>query len=337
VEWWVDEWESTPELQNSNTPATNPPIHQSTNPPIHQSTNPPIHQSNQPPAMLTEPAFIRRLESLYLLARKVLGGSLQADRRSTKKGTGITFADYAPYTLGDDYRSIDWLVYARFEALVIKLFELEEDATIYLLLDCSPSMATKQSYAKELAAALGYIALNTLDRLAVYGLADKLRPVFDPTRGRNQVLPLLRSLEEVPAFGENTDFSACAREFQARHRRKGLVCVISDFLFPSGFEEGLSRLQWHKHEVFCLQTLDVQDLQCSWKGDVTLECVETGASQRVTVSPREAKLYEEAVADWNARLQSACAQRGIGFASTTPDVPFDAVIQDLLRRGGLVG
>jgi uncharacterized protein (DUF58 family) len=287
--------------------------------------------------MLTDPAFIRRLETLYLLARKILGGSLQADRRSSKKGAGITFADYAQYSLGDDYRSIDWRVYARFESLLIKLFELEEDATIYLLLDCSPSMTGKHTYAKELAAALGYIALNTLDRLAVYGLADHLKPLFDPMRGRNHVLPFLRSLEAAPTFGVDTDFTTCAREFEARRRRRGLVCVISDFLFPDGFEEGLGRLQWNRHEVFCLQTLDEQDLRCAWKGDVTLECVETGASQRVTVSPREAALYEKAMAEWNEGLRQSCAKRGMGLTSTTPAVAFDEVIQNLLRRGGLVG
>jgi uncharacterized protein (DUF58 family) len=285
---------------------------------------------------LTDPAFIRRLESLYLLARKILGGSLQSDRRSTKKGSGITFADYAQYSLGDDYRSIDWRVYAKFESLLIKLFELEEDATIYLLVDCSPSMASKHAYAKQLAAALGYIALNTLDRLAVYGLADRLQPLFEPSRGRNQVIPLLRSLEAAQTFGGNTDLNACAREFEARHRRKGLVCVISDFLLPGGYEEGLSRLQWHKHEVFCLQTLDDNDLRCEWKGDVTLECVETGRSERVTISPREAKLYEDAIAEWNLSLKQTCAKRGLGFLSTNTDVSFESVITDLLRRGGLV-
>lgn len=286
--------------------------------------------------MLTDPAFIRRLDSLYLLARKILGGSLQADRRSTKKGAGITFADYAQYSLGDDYRSIDWRVYAKFESLLIKLFELEEDATIYLLLDLSPSMAGKQTYARQLTAALGYIALNTLDRLAVYGLADRLQPLFEPGRGRNQVLPFLKSLELAPTFGTNTDLSACAREFEARHRRKGLVCVISDFLLPGGFEEGLSRLQWHKHDVFCLQTVDDNDLRCDWKGDVTLECVETGQAQKVTITPREAKMYEQAVAEWNDKLKSVCAKRGIGHIQTTPEKPFEEVITDLLRRGGLV-
>ena len=285
---------------------------------------------------LPDPAFIRRLESLYLLARKILSGSLQSDRRSSKKGAGITFADYAQYSLGDDYRSIDWRVYAKFESLLIKLFELEEDATIYLLIDLSPSMAAKLPYAKELAAALGYIALNTLDRLCVYGLADHLRPLFEPSRGRNQVLPFLRTLDAATAFGADTDLSTCAREFEARHRRKGLVCVISDFLLPGGFEEGLSRMQWHKHEIFCLQTLDQSDLRCDWKGDVTLECVETGRSEKVTVSPREAKLYEQAVSDWNSQLKQTCAKRGLGFLTTTTDIAFESVITDLLRRGGLV-
>lgn len=285
---------------------------------------------------LTDPSFIRRLDTLYLLARKILGGSLQSDRRSTKKGAGITFADYAQYTLGDDYRSIDWRIYAKFESLLIKLFELEEDATIYLLLDCSPSMKGKMGYAQQLAAALGYIALNTLDRLCVYGLADHLKPLFEPCRGRNQVIPFLRSLEAAPCFGVDTDLSVCAREFEARHRRKGLVCVISDFLLPKGFDEGLSRLQWHKHEVFCLQTVDQNDLTCDLKGDVTLECVETGQTQKVTVSPQEAKLYEAAVAEWNAQLRQTCAKRGFGYMQATPEVSFETVITDLLRRGGLV-
>ena len=288
--------------------------------------------------MLTDPTFIRRLESLYLLARKVLGGSLQADRKSHKKGSGITFADYAEYSFGDDFRSIDWRIYARFESLIIKLFEIDEDATIYILLDTSHSMQSEAKYnqARQLAAALGYIALNCLDQLAVYGLADKLNPLLERSRGRGKVLPFLRSLENAQTFGADTDFTACAREFQARHRRRGVVVAISDFLFPSGFEEGLKYLSFHGHDIFCLQVQDEKDQRCDWKGDVELNCIETGSRQRVTITPREAKLYEQAVKDWNEDLRKTCARRGIGLASTTPDIPFETIIQAILRRGGLV-
>lgn len=286
--------------------------------------------------MLTDPSFIRKLDGLYLLARKVLGGSMQADRKSTKKGSGITFADYAEYHPGDDFRSIDWRVYGRFEQLVVKLFEIDEDATVYILLDESPSMKSKFLTARQLAAGIGYIALHMLDQLCVYGLADRLQPILERTRGRGKVLPFLRGLEDATTFGSDTNFTACAREFQARHRRKGIIVVISDFLFPSGFDDGLKFLQWNRHEVFCLQVQDENDTKCDWKGDVELNCVETGQRQRLTITPREAKLYEQAVADWNESLRKCCAKRGIGLASTTPRVPFEAVITDILRRGGLV-
>ena len=286
--------------------------------------------------MLTDPAFIRRLESLYLLARKVLGGSLQADRKSTQKGTGITFADYAEYYYGADYRSIDWRVFARFESLVIKLFELEEDATVYLLVDSSRSMETKFLFARKLAAALGYITLKSLDRLAVYGLADTLNPLLEPCRGSAKVLGFLRGLESATTSGRDTCFTACSRIFQARHRRRGLVILLSDFLFPDGFEEGLRFLQFHRHDVYCLQIQDEADTRCDWKGDVDLECVETLRRKRVTVSPREAQQYERTVAEWNESLRKFCARSGIGLAYTTTEPPFEMVLQDILRRGGLV-
>jgi len=285
---------------------------------------------------LTDPEFIKRLDSLYLLARKVLGGTLQADRKSTKKGAGVTFADYSEYYYGADYRAIDWRIFARFESLVVKLFELEEDATIYLLVDASRSMESKFLYARQLAAALGYIGLNSLDRVAVYTLGETLTPLLDACRGRGNVLPLLRGLEHAQTHPGDTRFNACCRVFQARHTRRGMVLVLSDFLFPEGFDDGLKFLGFHGHDVYALQVQDKQDTECDLKGDVDLECVETLARQRVTVSPREAKMYEQAVANWNESLRLCCARQRIGLASTTPEAPFERVIQDILRRGGLV-
>ena len=284
---------------------------------------------------LTGAAFIRRLETLFLLVRRVLGGSMQADRKSTRKGTGITFADYAEYRHGDDYRAIDWRVYARFGELVVKLFELEEDATVYILLDLSHSMETKSGISRRLAAALGYIGLNCQDRVAAFGMADELRPLLDPSRGRAHVLPFLRSLENAAGFGRDTDFSTCIRTLQARRGKKGLVIVISDFFFPNGFEEGLKRLAGLGHDVHALQVLSAEDLTCQLKGDVELECVESGSLKRVTITARESDAYARAVNDWNERLRSECARRGIGFTRTMADEAFDEVIRTILQKGGL--
>lgn len=289
-----------------------------------------------PSLNLTDPAFIRRLESLSLLARRVLGGKLQADRRTQRKGAGVSFADYAEYNLGDDHRAIDWRIYGRLEQLVIKLFEVEEDMTLVLLVDVSRSMRTKLEHAASLAAALGYIALQGLDRVAVYTISDALRVQLEPSHGRGRVMTMLRALERLECTGDDSDFEACCRTLQARHRGRAMVVPISDFLFPGGFETGLSLLRYANHEVFAIQVQDDGDRRCDLRGDIDLVCVETGSHRRVTVTPREKQLYEAAVAQWNEQLRTVCARRAIGLTAISTDVPFDQIISRILRRGGLV-
>ncbi|MHC4887714.1 MAG: DUF58 domain-containing protein, partial [Planctomycetota bacterium] len=116
----------------------------------------------------------------------------------------------------------------------------------------------------------------------------------------------------------------------------GICVVLSDFFTPHGYEEGLKFLRWARHDVYCLQVLTPEELTCDWKGDVEMECVETGQRRQITVSPREVELYEQAMQQWNERLEHECARREIGFARASTEVPFEFIIQTILRRGGLV-
>ncbi|MDP9374613.1 MAG: DUF58 domain-containing protein, partial [Chloroflexota bacterium] len=114
---------------------------------------------------LFDEAFLRKLERLDIVARKLRAGAMRGERRSTKRGQSVEFADFRLYSHGDDLRRVDWNVYARIERAFIKLFHEEEDRTVHLLLDVSPSMdwgegpSHKLTYARRAAAALGYIAL----------------------------------------------------------------------------------------------------------------------------------------------------------------------------------
>ncbi len=285
---------------------------------------------------LTDPEFIRKLEGLWLLARKVLGGTLQANRKSTKKGSGLTFADYSEYSLGDDYRSIDWRVYARLESLVIKLFELEEDVTIYFMLDCSWTMAKKFEIARQLIAALAFIGLHQLDRIVIYGFNEQLVPIMPKTHGRGKSLMMLQSLEGAQLGGSHSDFNECCKYMQVRHPKKGVMIVVSDFLFPGGYEQGLKLLNWCKHDVYCIQTLDKSDLEITARGDLNLECVESGDKLRVTVTQAAAEEYAQLVANYNYELQRFCARQKTGFVRTMSDDSFEDVVQKILRKGGLV-
>src|SRR5271155_5710565 len=116
-----------------------------------------------PPKPLLDPQFLARLEQLELVSRKIFLGRMKGERRSKRKGQSVEFADYRNYVIGDDLRFLDWNLFARLDKLFIRLFMEEEDLHVYVLIDNSLSMdfgdPRKIHYAKQLAAAIGFIGL----------------------------------------------------------------------------------------------------------------------------------------------------------------------------------
>ena len=159
--------------------------------------------------------FLKKLEYLSLVSKRVFRGSLLAQRRTMQLGGGIEFADHREYTPGDDFRYLDWNLYARHDELLLKRFQEEEDLHVYFLLDCSRSMAygspPKFDFARRVAAALAYIALADLDRVAVVAFADDIVDDFPLTRGKGRILALLKFLENLPAQGSDTNLERVAK------------------------------------------------------------------------------------------------------------------------------
>ena len=125
-----------------------------------------------------------QLEQLELVSRKIFRGRMKGERRSKRKGQSVEFADFRNYVAGDDLRFIDWNTYARLDRLFLKLFLEEEDLHFYALIDASQSMdfgePTKLHYAKQLAAALGFIGLVRADRVRI----ETHRPAAAEPRAR---------------------------------------------------------------------------------------------------------------------------------------------------------
>ncbi|RPI78990.1 MAG: DUF58 domain-containing protein, partial [Planctomycetaceae bacterium] len=145
--------------------------------------------------MLFDSTFLKRLEYLSILSKRMFRGSLLAQRRTMQLGGGIEFADHREYSPGDDFRYLDWNLYARHETLMLKRFQEEEDLHVYFLLDCSHSMGfgypPKFDLARQVAASLAYIALADPDRISVVAFADQIIDEFPLTRGKARILPLL--------------------------------------------------------------------------------------------------------------------------------------------------
>jgi uncharacterized protein (DUF58 family) len=116
-------------------------------------------------------AFLKRLDALSIISRKMVTGRAKGERRSFRKGAGVEFQDYRAYVVGDDFRYVDWNIYSRLDKLFLKLYVEEEDLCLHLLVDGSASMGfgdpPKLDYALQVAVALGYIGLTNLERVAL--------------------------------------------------------------------------------------------------------------------------------------------------------------------------
>lgn len=287
--------------------------------------------------------FLRKLESLVMTIRRsrVSAGMMRANRASKRVGAGLEFADHRDYAAGDDLRYLDWNLYGRLGRLALRLFQEEEDLLIEVLVDASASMGVgsppKLDLAMQVGAALAYVGLANLDRVALSPLGDEQPPVLPPARGKGAILPILRFLNGVRAGGR-VGLAAAVRGFLARRRRhrRGLAIVISDFYDPAGHRAALDLLRHHRLDVVAIQVSAPQELAPELRGDVELRDVETGETRELTVSPGVLAAYRQRHQTLLRDLEGYCRERAIPCFTVASDQPFDAVVLRMFRAGGLL-
>jgi uncharacterized protein (DUF58 family) len=291
---------------------------------------------------LFDEATLRKLEQLTLVAERVRVGVMKGDRRSTKRGTSIEFADYRNYVKGDDLRRLDWNVYARLERPFIKLLEEEEDLAVHLLVDASASMdwpddeaLNKLYYALRLAGALGHIGLTTGDLLTVTLLNSQNEGRWGPYRGQQNSLRLLQFLESGRATGI-TDLNLSLRNYALRGGRPGLLFILSDLLSPNGYQEGLNALQARGYEVGLIHILSPDEVEPTVSGDLKLVDVETGADAEITLDATTRNLYRQRLSEWQADIANHAANRHIHYIPLTTDLPWEKLVMQTLRVKGVV-
>jgi len=280
--------------------------------------------------------FLRKLEYLHIVSRKVFTGKLRGERRSRKAGAGIEFADHRDYAPGDDFRYIDWNIYGRMGKLLVRLFEEEEDLTVTLLVDASESMTmgrpAKFDYARRVVAALAYVALANLDRVNIVPFAEALRPQLSPKRGKAQLFRVLEFLRAIRPGGE-TDMESSFRTFVHQTKRRGLAVVVSDFFDPHGYERGLKLLCHHRFETFAVQVSDPAEARPRVKGDLQLLDMETREERIATVSPEVLEAYEREFKEYCEELESFCTSIRAGFVRTLTSTPFEDLVLKVFREG----
>jgi uncharacterized protein (DUF58 family) len=293
-------------------------------------------------SMILDEPTLRKINALTLIAERVRAGRMRGDRRSSKRGTSIEFADFRNYVPGDDLRRMDWNIYARLDRPFIRLFEDEEDLSVNILLDGSRSMdwgegdSNKFTFAVRLAAALGAIALGGGDPCRFELLAGApAGSHFGPARGAHQTLRYLQHLGTLAAGGE-TALDAALTRFALARRRPWLVLFISDLLDPAGFRDGLDRILSQGHQVVVVHVLAQDELNPQLSGDLKLIDREFGGTQEVTLDPSILQGYRRQLERWLAEIEKRCRGRGIGYVRTSTGDPWDRFILRELRAEGVV-
>src|SRR5262245_30199117 len=178
---------------------------------IRQREGAQLATRNPEPETFFDTDFLRKLERLHLIAKRLSWAGAKGEHAVSRKGFSLEFSDYRRYQRGDDLRYVDWNVYRRLERLLLKVFTAEEEMNVYLLVDASRSMAegtpAKLDYAKKVAAALGYIGLKNLDRVGGAAFSATLHKPLTLGRGRKQILNMFSFLSRLTSGG-TTDLSA---------------------------------------------------------------------------------------------------------------------------------
>ena len=317
---------------------------------------------------LLDPAFLKKLELLRIQGRRAFPGSMRGERRSTRRGASVEFADFRKYEAGDDFRHVDWNIYARLERLMLRQFVEEEDVRIDLLIDQSQSMhfgegMTKFDFARRAAAALSFLAISSLDQVGVAVYDSAVRGKLRASRGRGHLLtvlnfleskgqkdfdPLLYQKEEAAADGEQagdglgkdlsprrvegTNLSAVLRSYQKTTIKPGIIFVLSDFLDESDFRAQLRLLAQRKFDVNLIQVLASEEANPESLGDLLLVDAETGVEREITVNERAISAYQKTLAQFTTSLEAFCRKNGIGYTFFKSNASFeDQLLKNLIE------
>jgi uncharacterized protein (DUF58 family) len=290
-------------------------------------------------ADLFDDEFQKKLETLAIVSRRVFAGRMRAERRTKKKGSGIEFADHRDYAAGDDFRSVDWNVYQRFGRLLVRLYEEEEDLSIYFIVDSSTSMGfgdgRKFDQARRLCAALAYVGLANLDRVTIVGASDEVVARMPTTRGKGRIFKVFQFLRSLKPDG-TTNLEDTLKTFVAQHKRRGLAVLISDLYDPAGFERGINVLRYNKYEPYVLHVVDPHEARPKLQGDVRIYDCETGEEREVTVTQKLLERMERAWNDYQAEVERFCVGRQVPYFVADVDTPFDEQVLSVFRRGGFL-
>jgi uncharacterized protein (DUF58 family) len=249
--------------------------------------------------------LLKKVRRIEIKTRGLSKHIFAGEYHSAFKGRGIAFSEVREYQYGDDIRSIDWNVTARFNHPYVKVYEEERELTVMLLIDVSGSgsfgttNAFKRDVMTEIAAVLSFSAIYNNDKIGVIFFSDKVEKFIPPLKGRKHILRIIRELLEFKPVSNLTKLDEPLRYLTNAIKKRCTAFIISDFMAPD-FEEAL-RIASNKHDIVALKIFDPVEKAIPDIGMIKIADAESGFERWIDTSSKNARLEYEKW--WNEHIE----------------------------------
>lgn len=280
-------------------------------------------------------AALSRMAAVPLLARRPMQGTVSGRHPSPHRGSSVEFAEYRKYVPGDDLRRLDWRAYGRSDRFYVKEFEADTNLRLCLVLDTSGSMgfgpagATKLDYARRIAGALGYLALQQGDAVGLSCVAGGLVRNIPPKRNPAHLIALFDLLEEAKPRGE-TQLATVLHELAETIRQRALIVILSDlFVEPELLGSCFQHLRFRRHDVAAFHLLESQEMQFKFRRPMRFLDMEGNAA--IFADPNEiADRYHRALDSYLTELKRVVLESAVDYQRVLIDEDYERVLMRFL-------
>ncbi len=263
--------------------------------------------------------LLKRVRKIEIKTKSLSKNIFAGEYHSAFKGRGMAFSEVREYQFGDDIRSIDWNVTARFNSPYIKIFEEERELTVILLIDVSASGTfgtneVKKNLITEIAATLSFSAIQNNDKIGVIFFSDKIEKFIPPKKGKKHILRIIRELIVCEPESKGTNVAVALQYLTNAIKKRSTIFIISDFI-STDFKKPL-QIANYKHEVVALKIFDKRETELPAIGLIKMKDAETGKKFWInSSSKRQRNNYKKWWLAHEANLKNLFSKTGVGYTS----------------------
>ncbi|MDO3693995.1 DUF58 domain-containing protein [Wenyingzhuangia sp. chi5] len=265
--------------------------------------------------------ILKKVRKIEIKTRRLSDHIFSGEYHSSFKGRGMTFSEVKQYQFGDDIRSIDWNVTARYNEPYVKVFEEERELTMMLMVDISGSgnFGTKEQFKREtlteIAATMAFSAIQNNDKVGLLLFSDEVELYIPPKKGKSHVLRIIREMIEFEPKSQKTNINTALKYMSNVLKKKAIVFILSDFM-DDGYEQTL-KIVANKHDVTGIRIYDQFDEALPKIGLVPMVDAESGQTTLVnTSSKRVRNQYQQQFLHWKHNFENAFKKSGAGVLSS---------------------